>query len=79
MADFLCSLAFLAALFPQCGPPPPLGTGYAEGEYVQIAPVATARVEALAVQRGDRVEAGQPVATLESRDAALALAAAEAA
>ncbi|MEG4642212.1 HlyD family efflux transporter periplasmic adaptor subunit [Paracoccus sp. APAP_BH8] len=79
MADFLCSLGFLAALFSHCGPPPPLGTGYAEGEYVQIAPLATARVEALAVQRGDRVEAGQPVATLESRDAALALAAAEAA
>ncbi|UFM66977.1 HlyD family efflux transporter periplasmic adaptor subunit (plasmid) [Paracoccus sp. MA] len=79
MADLICSLAFLAALFAQCGPPPPLGTGYVEGEYVQIAPVATARVETLAVQRGDRVEAGQAVAMLESRDAALALAAARAA
>ncbi|WJS86632.1 HlyD family efflux transporter periplasmic adaptor subunit [Paracoccus sp. TOH] len=79
MADLLCSFGFLAALFAQCGPPPPLGTGYVEGEYVQIAPVAAARVETLAVQRGDRVEAGQAVAMLESRDAALALAAARAA
>ncbi|WP_104493464.1 HlyD family secretion protein [Paracoccus denitrificans] len=79
MADFLCSLAFLAALFPQCGPPAPLGTGYAEGDYVQIAPLATARIEALAVRQGDRVEAGQAVAILETRDAELALAAAEAA
>ncbi|WP_323010963.1 HlyD family efflux transporter periplasmic adaptor subunit [Paracoccus sp. (in: a-proteobacteria)] len=79
MADFLCSFAFVAALFAQCGPPPPLGTGYAEGEYVQITPLTTAQVKTLAVRRGERVTAGQRLATLETRDAELSLAATKAA
>jgi len=79
MADLLCALGFLAALLPYCGSSAPLGTGYVEGEYIHIAPIAAARVEMLEVQRGDRVEAGQLLVQMENRDAAFALAGAEAA
>lgn len=79
MADFLCALGFLAALFPQCEAPAALATGYAEGEYVQIAPLNTARVTRLEVARGDRVAPGQLLASVEDADARIALAAAEAA
>lgn len=79
MAEFLCALGFLAALFPQCEEPATLATGYAEGEYVQIAPLNTARVTRLEVARGDRVAPGQVLASVEDADARIALAAAEAA
>lgn len=79
MADFLCALALIGALLPGCGPEPPLATGYVEGEYVHLAPLAPARLVDLRVGRGDRVEAGQLLAAVEAEDARLALAAAEAA
>ena len=58
--------------------PTPLATGYVEGEYVLIAPLASAQVLELPVGRGDRVAAGQVVAQMESQDARIALAQAEA-
>ncbi len=78
MAGFLCSLPIIASLFANCAPPLPLATGYVEGDYVLIAPVATARIDNLAVQRGDKIIAGQVLATLEKRDAEIALAETEA-
>jgi HlyD family secretion protein len=45
---------------------------------VLLAPIEVAQVESVAVRRGDRVEAGKVVATLESRDAEIAVADAEA-
>jgi len=57
----------------------PFATGYVEGNYVQIAPVATAQILALTVTSGDRVTSGQPLVELEKRDAEIALAQAEAA
>ena len=57
----------------------PFATGYVEGNYVQIAPVATAQILALTVTSGDRVASGQPLVALEKRDAEIALAQAEAA
>lgn len=57
-----------------CAATQPVATGYVEGEYLLIAPVATAQVEALGVRRGDRVEAGQTLAAMERRDAEIALA-----
>jgi HlyD family secretion protein len=79
MASALCALPLIAAFLPSCGPPPPLATGYVEGEFLLIAPVAAARVETLAVRRGDAVAAGAPLAIMERRDAEIALAEATAA
>ena len=73
MMAFLCSLPLVSALFAACAPPMPFATGYVEGEYVLIAPVATAQIGQLSVARGDRVEAGQLLAEMERRDAEIAL------
>lgn len=74
----LCSIPLLSALFSGCTPLPPFAAGYVEGEYVLIAPVTTARIEELLVARGDRISAGQKLASLEERDAEIALAQAKA-
>lgn len=79
MTAFICTVPLLSALFSVCAPPPPFATGYVEGEYVLIAPVATAQIEALNVARGDRVEPGAVLAEMERRDAEIALAEARAA
>ncbi|MCW3780738.1 HlyD family secretion protein [Defluviimonas salinarum] len=79
MTAFICTVPLLSALFTVCAPPPPFATGYVEGEYVLIAPVATAQIEALNVARGDRVEPGAVLAEMERRDAEIALAEARAA
>jgi HlyD family secretion protein len=39
--------------------------GYVEAEYTYVAPLAAGRIVALHVQRGDQVEAGQPLFALE--------------
>lgn len=79
MSAFICTVPILSALFNACSPPPPFATGYVEGEYVLIAPVATAQIETLAVARGDRVAAGALLVAMERRDAEIALAEATAA
>ena len=75
----VCAIPLLSALFTSCAPLPPFATGYVEGEYLLIAPVTTAQIVALSVQRGDQVIAGQPLAEMERRDAEIALVQAEAA
>jgi HlyD family secretion protein len=45
--------------------------GYVEAEYTYVAPLETGRIVALEVERGDQVQAGQPLFMLES-DAELA-------
>lgn len=79
MTDFVCTLPLISALFSTCLPAPPLATGYVEGEFVLIAPVATAQVEEMHLRRGDPVQAGDTLVRLEQRDAAIALAEARAA
>lgn len=79
MTGFVCSLPLISALFAQCDPALPYATGYVEGEYVLVAPVAVVQVTALNVQRGDRVTEGQVLAETERRDAEIALTEAEAA
>ncbi|WP_343116107.1 HlyD family secretion protein [Ostreiculturibacter nitratireducens] len=79
MSDLVCSITVLASFFAACASPPPLATGYVEGEFVLIAPVATARIEEMAVRRGDRVAQGQTLARMETRDAEIAVAEAVAA
>lgn len=79
MSALICSLPGLSLLFAACLPPAPFATGYVEGEYTRIAPVATARIAQMQVARGDRVQAGAPLFVLEQRDAEIALSEAEAA
>lgn len=79
MSGILCSLPLIGALFGACAAPAPFATGYVEGEYLLIAPVATAQIETLPVRRGDRVAADQLLVEMERRDATIALAQAQAA
>jgi HlyD family secretion protein len=76
--SFLCSIPLAAQLFSACAPTAPLAVGYVEGDYVLLAPIEVAQVETVAVKRGDRVSPGTPVVTLESADARIAVAQAEA-
>jgi HlyD family secretion protein len=76
---FLCSVPLLSALFASCTPPMPLATGYVEGDYVQISALSTAQILTLSVASGDRVEIGQTLVDLETRDAQIGLAQAKAA
>lgn len=77
--SLLCSLPLAASLLAACAAPPPFATGYVEGEFTLVAPVAVAQVRAVEVERGDRVEAGEVLVEMERRDAEIALAEAEAA
>jgi HlyD family secretion protein len=74
MSGLLCGIPVIAGFFASCAAPAPFATGYVEGEFLLIAPVATTQVETLDVRRGDRVEAGQTLAAMEHRDAEIALA-----
>jgi HlyD family secretion protein len=76
--SFLCAIPLAASLFSACGPAAPLAVGYVEGEFVLLAPIETAQVETVSVQRGDRVEPGKTIVTLERGDADIAEAEAEA-
>ena len=69
----LCALPLIAALLSSCATPPPLATGYVEGEHVMIAPVSVAEVASLSVTRGQRVRAGAELAAQEDRDARIAI------
>lgn len=77
--SFFCSIPLAVQLFSACAPAAPLAVGYVEGDYVLLAPIEVAQVETVSVRRGDRVEAGAAVVTLESDDATIAVAQAEAA
>jgi HlyD family secretion protein len=75
----LCSIPLLATFFGACAAPVPLATGYVEGEFTLVAPVAIAQIERVVVARGDKVPAGAILVQLEQRDAEIAVAEAEAA
>ncbi|MBV2143401.1 HlyD family efflux transporter periplasmic adaptor subunit [Falsochrobactrum sp. TDYN1] len=75
--SLLCILPFASSLFAACTMQP-LAVGYVEGEFVQLAPLEVAQVRSVVVRRGDRVEAGKPVAGTEDVDAKIAVAQAEA-
>lgn len=77
--SLICAVPLLSALFSACDTPPPFATGYVEGDFVLIAPIAVAQVSAVTVTRGDHVEAGAPLVAMEKRDAEIALAEARAA
>jgi HlyD family secretion protein len=75
--SLFCSIPLAASLFSACAAPVPLAVGYSEGDYVLLAPIEVAQVKEVAVRRGDRVEPGKPLVTLESADAEIAVAEAE--
>lgn len=77
--SIFCSIPFAAWLFSACGPGAPLAVGYVEGDFVLLAPIDVAQVQTVSVRRGERVEVGAPIATLELADATIAVAQAEAA
>jgi HlyD family secretion protein len=72
MLQTLCAYAFLSWA-PFCATPSGAIVGYVEGEYVAIAPIDVARIETEFVRRGDSLKPGDPVATLETQDAAILL------
>ncbi|WP_353643483.1 HlyD family efflux transporter periplasmic adaptor subunit [Mesorhizobium sp. WSM2239] len=76
--SLLCAIPLAALLFSACGPAAPLAVGYVEGEFVLLAPIETAQVETVSVRRGDRVMPGKTIVELESGDAEIAVAEAEA-
>ncbi|MEQ8326600.1 MAG: efflux RND transporter periplasmic adaptor subunit [Parvibaculum sp.] len=70
----LLSACLAALLLAGCDEPPKdTWQGYAEGDYVRVAPIDGGLVEAIGVQRGDRVKAGDLLFRLEttSEEAAL--------
>lgn len=76
--ETICAIAFIAKILPVCAPPSSAAVGYIEGEYVNIAPIEVARVANEYVRRGDRLKAGDRIATLETTDAEIAVRNAEA-
>lgn len=79
MSAWYCWVPVMADLISGCPSGQVLATGFVEGEYVRIAPIASARLLSIPVRRGDRLAAGEPVAFQETRDAELAVAEARAA
>lgn len=77
MVDLICAIPLIAGLVGRCAQPAPLATGYVEGEYVQLAPLFAARIDSIAVRRGQRIAPGDIVAQVETADARDALSAAE--
>jgi len=75
--DFICSFAIAASLG-ICAPASTAVVGYVEGEYVRIGPIDTARIESVAVRRGERVAPGALLAELQADDARNAVAESEA-
>jgi HlyD family secretion protein len=65
----------LAAIAVACGEPPPsnalTASGNVEATEVQVAPEVGGRILELRVDEGDRVNAGDPIATLDTRDTEL--------
>lgn len=74
----LCGIPLAAVLFAACAPSAPFATGYVEGEFILVAPVAVSQISHVAVSRGDRIEAGGLLVEMERRDTEIAVAEAEA-
>ncbi|WP_332684977.1 HlyD family secretion protein [Bosea sp. (in: a-proteobacteria)] len=68
IVEFICSFAIAASLG-ICAPAATRIVGYVEGEYVRLGPIDTARIESVAVRRGERVMPGAVVAELQKDDA----------
>jgi len=71
--EFLCGFSWIAGLLAGCAGAGPDAIGYAEGDYISLAPIETARIEEVLVRRGESLAAGQIVARLERHDAEIAV------
>ena len=71
--DTICAVALVAKILPACAPPSNAAVGYIEGEYVNVAPIEVARIANEYVRRGDKLKAGDRIATLETADAEIAV------
>jgi multidrug resistance efflux pump len=78
MLDAIRGVAMIAEVLPACAPPANAAVGFIEGECVDVAPIAVARIAGEWVRRGDRLNAGGRIATLETADADIAVRNAEA-
>lgn len=76
--SLVCAIPIASSILAACAPHPPFATGYVEGEFVLVAPVAVSQVRRIAVTRGQRIEAGGLLAEMETRDTEIAIAEAEA-
>lgn len=74
MLNFLCALSFLSGALAFCHPASITAIGYIEGDYVQIAPVETARITAITTTRGMRAREGTTLAALDDTDLTNAMA-----
>jgi len=73
VTGFLCAIPIISSLLSACLPPPPFAVGYVEGEYILVAPIETAQVVSIAVKRGGRFSADQPLVRLEQQDSEIAV------
>ncbi len=71
--DTICAVALVAKILPACAAPSNAAVGYIEGEYVNVAPIEVARIAGEYVRRGDKLKAGDRIATLETADAEIAV------
>ncbi|MFC4698672.1 HlyD family secretion protein [Glaciecola siphonariae] len=69
----VCAVA-LVLFLSACSEPAPKISGYVEGEYVLMAPLESAEIIKVHVRRGDTVERGQTIVSLDTRDAEINLA-----
>lgn len=76
--SLICSVPILSAILTMCGDPAPFASGYVEGDYTMVAPVEVAQIAEVAVSKGDVLEAGTVLVTMQQQDAEIALAQAEA-
>jgi len=76
MADWLCSFALIAGMF--CGGADTTLSAYVEGEVLFVAPIEVSRIASVSVRRGDEVQAGATLATMDADDARYGLEAARA-
>ncbi|MEO9339561.1 HlyD family efflux transporter periplasmic adaptor subunit [Mesorhizobium sp. SB112] len=77
--SLICAIPLVASFFSACAPAAPLAVGYVEGDFVQLAPIEVAQVQAVSVRRGERIETGQKLVILEDSDAKIAVSQSEAA
>ena len=77
MIEVFCAIPVLAGWLSACAPEP-LAVGYAEGEYLLLAPIEPGRISSVTVTRGQKVTKGAILAEMERDDALIAVARAKA-
>lgn len=71
--EAICAIGLVARLVSACAPSAPAAVGYVEGEYVALAPVETAHLIEAPARLGQRFEAGEVLARLETADSEISV------